>query len=81
MRRVRSEHVAELLHELVESGILSGDALDEHLVQRPDHLLHALEIARGHVPDHLLDVLEEGLRHAALELIHQLVELLLGIGA
>jgi len=52
-----------LLHELVEVGLLAGQAVLEHLVEVADHVLHALKVFGGHVCDLLVHVLEEGVHH------------------
>ena len=69
LRRIGAEHVAELVHEAVELGIVAGGAARQHLVQRPHHVLHALDVAVRHVLHHLFDVVEERLRHGLAELV------------
>ncbi len=80
LRWIVAEHVAEARHEVLETRILPRDPLYQHLVQRFDHLLHALDVAVGQLVDHVLDVVEERVGHGAAQLVQQLEELSLGVG-
>ena len=57
--RVVAEQVAELGHERLEAGILPGNPLDQHVVQRLKHALHPLHVAVGEPLDQVLHALEE----------------------
>ena len=46
--RVLGEEVAELLHELLETRVVTALAPLEHLVQPGEHVLHALHVLRRH---------------------------------
>ena len=80
LRRVVAEHIAELFHEIIEPRILARDLLHQHFVQRFQHVLHALDVAFGHVVDHVLDVFEERVGHRAAQLVQKFQELLLRLG-
>ncbi len=72
--RVLGEEVAELLHELLELGILAVVAPLDHLVERGHHVLHAGHVLGRHVLHalgHLIDVL---LHQLVAQLVHQLLE-------
>ena len=75
--RVLREEVAVLLHELLEAGVLTTLVLVEHLVERAEHVLHALHVARAHVL-HAVGHLVDHLLHQLLaQLVHHLFEPLL----
>ena len=73
--RVVPEQVAVLVHEPLEVRLAPGHLLREHLVQLPDHLLHARHLFRAHISDLVVDVFEEGVHHRLLQHLHQLFEL------
>ena len=77
MRRVWSEEIAVLLHELLEVRLAAGQAIAEHLVEVFHHLLHARHVFGRHVGDLVVHVLEEGLRHRLLQHLHQFGEFVL----
>ena len=79
LRRVVAEHIAVLLHELVEVRLLAAAALLEHFVEVLEHLAHAIHILVGHVLDHLREIVEEGVHHRLLQLLEQLVVTLFGL--
>ena len=79
LRRIVAEHIAVLLHELVEVRLLAAAALLEHLVEVLEHLAHAIHILVGHVLDHLREIVEEGVHHRLLQLLEQLVVTLFGL--
>jgi hypothetical protein len=77
--RVLREEVAELLHELLEPGVLATLLPVEHLVEGGEHVLHALHVARGHVL-HALGHLVDHLLHELLaQPVEHLLETLLGL--
>ena len=80
LRRIVAEHVAELVHEFFEARIFAGDLLHQHVVQRLQHVLHALDVAGRHLFDHTFDVVEERLRHGAAQLVQQFEEFALRVG-
>ena len=76
-RRVVAEHVAVLVHEVLEERLhgIRVDALrllGQEIVQVLQHVLHALDVALGHVVDHVLDIVEERLRHGPAQLVEKL---------
>ena len=78
--RVLREEVAELLHELLEAGILAALVLLEHLVERRHHVLHAGHVFGRHVLHRAAHLVDHLLHQLLAQLVHQLVEALLGLG-
>jgi len=79
--RVLWEEVAELLHELLETGIFAALVTLDHLVERRHHVLHALHGLGRHVLHgrrHLIDAL---LHELLAQSVHQLLEALRGLCA
>ena len=68
LRRVVAEHVAVLVHEAVEVGLLAATALLQHLVEVLHHLPRPVHVLFRHVLQHLREVVEEGVHHRLLQL-------------
>ena len=80
--RILGEEVAVLLHEVLEPGIFTALMLVDHLVERRQHLFHALHVfgrhvlhGRRHLVDHLLGQLLAQLLHQLLEPLLRLTRL------
>ena len=71
---VLREEVAELLHELLEAGILALLAALEHLVERRHHVLHAGDVLGRHLLHRPAHLLEELVGELLAELVEQLLE-------
>ena len=80
--RVAREHVAVLLHELLEAGIelLPAFALLEHLVEGVVGVPHARHLLGAHARERLGRALEEGVGHLPPELFDELLEALPCLG-
>ena len=80
--RVLREEVAELLHELRESSVVSSprSMLLEQLVERRHHVLHAGHVLGGHVLHRARHLVDHLLHQLLFELLHQLLEALLRLG-
>ncbi len=72
------KEVAELLHEVLETGIegLATSVLFDHVRQGVHHVAHALQLGGIGTVEELLALLEVGVEYVALEFGHQLIELL-----
>ncbi|NBX58711.1 MAG: metal-independent alpha-mannosidase, partial [Gammaproteobacteria bacterium] len=77
--RILGEEVAVLLHELLEARIFAARVLVDHLVERGEHLLHALHVLRRHVLHGRRHLIDHLLGQLLAQLVHQLLETLLGL--
>ena len=77
--RVVGEHVPVLLHEPVEAIVLAPVPPFDHLVQLGEHVLEPLDLLRGEVAHPLGHVAEIRAEHLVPQVLHQLVELPLGL--
>ena len=77
--RVVSKHLAELLHEAVEVGLLAGQFVLDHLVKGPHHFAGGSHVLFRHALDLVHHLLAHVLGHLALQRVQQVLELLLGL--
>ena len=77
--RVISKHLAELLHEAVEVGLLAGQFVLDHLVKGPHHFAGGGHVLFRHTLDLVHHLLAHVLGHLALQRVQQVLELLLGL--
>ena len=69
-----------LVHEALEVGLQTGELVPHHLVEVAQHLAHLGHLLGVHVLYLLPHLGSDGAEHLLAELVHELLELPLGLG-